>query len=903
MSVEPGVVASPTAADPGVVREPDIGERVGPYQLVARLGDGGSGDVFRARDARLGRDVAVKILRDRFASAVSRARFQREARAVAMLSHPHVVTIYDVGAHGGVPYLVTELLVGETLRTRLARGRPALAQAVAWAGEIARGLAAAHARGIVHRDLKPANLFVVTGGAIKILDFGLARAPGGDPGDDVAPASVLSRPGEILGTAGYLAPEQARGEPVTPAADLFSLGAVLFELLTGARAFAGAGPLEQLDAVLAHEPPPPSSLRPEVPATLDRLVARCLAKDPARRFESARDLEFALGQALTGPVRPRRGRRGRIALTAVAALALVAAGAAAALLVVRPAGGAGPTAPPVGPMRSFPLTHAGRDRHPSASPDGRFLAFTSDRDGRARIWLQQLDVGRETALTDGVDSAPRFSPDGNQILFTREQGASSALYRVGLLGGDVRKVVDDASDGDWSPDGREVAFVRARVEAGRVEPVVMIARVDGSGERELYRLSDRVSRGRGVEQRVRWSPDGASIAISGYLPLPGMRQQVMLIPVAGGPARVLAPPSPIGLVSAVAWDGPGSIVYSQAQSVSGNSAGSAARIVRQRLRDGAITTLAWTSESSFVVDRWPGRGLVYDVRSARTNLRMVDRAGGGSRTLSQGTSTDRQPRLAPGGGRLAFTSNRGGNLDVWVLDRATGASQRLTEHVGEDWDPAFTADGRSLLWSSNRSGNFEIWMAEADGSSPRQVTRDGVDAENPCPTPDGQWIVFSSNAPGRAGIWRVRPDGSEASRVVADGILPEVSPDGRHVLFVVNRGPRRSAIAVARLADGVVLPFTIDVPTRASGQAVLGRARWLPDGQAIAFVGQDDAGRTGVFAQAFVPDGDTAATRVALAGFDPDRSTESFDVDGAAVILAESDRRSDVMGATDVPAR
>ncbi len=874
-----------------------VGGRLGPYQLTARLGVGGSGEVFRARDVRLGRDVAVKVLRDRFGSDVGRARFQREARAIAMLSDPHVVTIYDVGEHDGVPYLVTELLVGDTLRDRLDRGVPTVAQAVRWTTEIARGLAAAHGRGIVHRDLKPANLLVTAGGAIKILDFGLARTlevPGRDGG---VSQPVVSAPGEVLGTIGYLAPEQARGEPVTAAADLFALGAVLFELLTGERAFTGAGPLDQIEAVLGHVPPAPSSRRAAVPVALDRVVARCLAKDPAQRFESARDLAFALEQALVAPPRGPARWQGPRRLVAAGLAAVGLAGTAVGAVAVERCRAARPTAQP-SPMRSFPLTHAGRDRHPSASRNGRFLAFSSDRDGRPRIWVQQLDVGRETVLTDGPDSGPRFSPDDNQILFTRQHGAMTTLYRVGLLGGEVRKVVDDAGDGDWSPDGREVVFVRPQVDGVRPEPLVMIAAVDGSGERELLRLTGRVSRGRGSEQWVRWSPDGRSIAISGYLPLPGMQQQVLIVPVDGGEPRVLTPPSPVGLVSAVAWESPTSIVYSQAQSVSGNSAGSTARIVRHRLDDGSVTTLAWTPESSFVVDRWPGRGRIYDVRSARTNLRAIARADGAVHTLSQGTSIDRQPRLAPGGERLVFTSNRGGNLDIWMLDRATGASQRLTEHDAEDWDPTFTADGRHLLWSSNRSGNFEIWMAEADGSRPRQVTHDGVDAENPVATPDGAWIVFSSNAPGRAGIWRIRPDGREPSRLIADGILPEVSPDGQHVLFVHNRGARRSTIAVARLADGVVVPFAIEVETLGRGQVLLGRARWMPDGRAIAFVGQDAAGMTGVFTQDFVPGADTRASRAPLAGFDRERGTESFDVDGSHVILAETDRRSDVMGAT-----
>ncbi len=876
------------------------GHRLGPYEIVAHLGGGGMGDVYRARDTRLARDVAVKVLLGRVADEAGRARFLREARAIAALSHPNVLAIHDVGQASGHSYLVTELLAGETLRARLRRERPAVGQALGWAVHMASGLAAAHAAGIVHRDLKPENVFLLGDGAVKILDFGLARspAPGGGSLDD-----AVSTPGLILGTAGYLAPEQARGQAVTAAADLFSLGAILFELLTGERAFPGPTAADALRAVLDEEPPPPSSLRPEVPPWLDRVVARCLAKEIGARFESARDLAFALqapvetGVGLPAPApRPRRWPAALLGLGA--GLALCAAAAAIWWPGPRIAAPAGPREP----ARPFGLTSSGRDRHPAVSPDGRFLAFTSDRDGRSRIWLQQLDIGRESALTEGPDSAPRFSPDGNEVLFTRTPaGGAPSLYRVALVGGDARRVADDASDGDWSPDGRQVVFLRSVKEGPRAVPAVMVAEIDGSGERELARLRDRSQRGRGVEQRVRWSPDGSRIAVSGFVQHPGTPQHVVLVPVDGSPPTSVPAPARVGLLSAVAWEDPGTLLYSQSLSVTGNTTGSVARIVRQRLRDGVSTTLLWTLESSFVLDRWPGRGIVFDARSSRQNLREVT-LGGGARFLSRGTSTDRQPFLSPDGQKVLFSSNRGSaKVDVWMVDLRSGLSQRLTDHPAEDWDPALTPDGRHLLWSSDRSGNFEVWMADADGTSPHQITHDGIDAENPTATPDGAWVVYACGAPGRAGVWRIRPDGSEARRLVGDAILPEVSPDGRYVLFQNNRTAEMAVVGVATVADGVVLRFEIQIQRRKPDMVVLGRARWMPDGRAIAFVGQDETGATGVFSQAFAVEGDTSATRVGLAGFDPERPTETFDVGADRVILAESDQRSDVLAATGLP--
>ena len=864
------------------------GRRLGPYELVGHIGRGGMSDVYRARDTRLSRDVAVKVLRGEL-NDQARARFVREGRATAALSHANVLALYDVGEDAGMCYLVAELLDGETLRVRIARARPSISDTIDWTTQIALGIAAAHDQGMVHRDLKPENVMLVDGRTIKILDFGVARVP---IETHLGEGATLSTPGMVVGTVGYLAPEQARGRPVRPSADLFSLGAILFELLTGQRAFVAETSVDTLRAVFDHEPPAPSSMRPEVPPWLDLIVARCLAKDPAERFESARDLAFALRLPETLDLRAAPRRRMPIAVGIGVGSVCVLGGLGIGLLARSP-----PTAPPE-PARPYPLTSSGHDRHPAVSPDGRFLAFTSDRDGRSRIWLQQLDAGRESPLTNGADTAPRFSPDGSEILFTRVEGARTTLYRVGFLGGEPRKVADDASDGDWSPDGKQVVFLRSRGHGGRMQPILMTAEIDGGGERELARLSDRPLRGRGVEQRVRWSPDGSRIAISGFAPLPGTPQYVLLVPIDGSPTRLLPAPRRVGLISAVAWDGPDVLIYSQALSVSGNSVGSAARIVRQRIDDQTVTTLQWTPQSSFVLERWPGRGLVVDARSSRQNLREVTIADGATRQVSNGTATDRQPFYSPDG-QVIFTSNRGGsNLDLWITDRDTGASQRLTDNPADDWDPALTPDGKHLLWSSDRSGNFEIWIADRDGANPRQVTHDGVDAENPSATPDGRWVIYASGAPGRTGVWRAELDGSAATRIVPDVVLPEVSPDGRFVLFQTARDANTSVVGVAAIEGGRILPFEIRVPIRRQTIALLGRARWMPDGRAIAFVGQDELGASGVFVQAFDPDRESTATPTPLAGFAADRIVESFDVDAEHVILAEADERSEIIAIT-----
>jgi Tol biopolymer transport system component len=870
----------------------EAGTHVGPYEIVSQLGQGGMGAVYRALDSRLDRAVAVKVLLRNLADdAEALARFEREAKAVAQLSHPNILAIHDFGQHEGSVYAAMELLEGETLRDRLKDGALPVSKALELALQISHGLAAAHDKGITHRDLKPENIFLTDSG-VKILDFGLARIdPTPDQGADIATQSLATEPGRVMGTVYYMAPEQVRGHPVDARTDIFAFGAVLYEMLSGKRAFERASAVETLNAILKEDPPSLFESSRGVSPGLERIVQRCLEKRPEDRPRTAHDLAIALDAISTGSTRTwdattvaeqatKKARR-RLRLER---LGLVAAGAALTLAAVLLHGRLNPPAEPVIPSYRW-MSFSGRDSSPAVSPDGRTVAFASDRDGRLRIWLKQVSGEAEAPLTAGPDEFPRFSPDGGEILFSRTNGDRRSLYRAAVLGGAARRVIENATEGDWSPDGTRIAFLRLKSENGATVSTVGVAAPDGSEEREVADVPAGL-------RAPRWSPDGRTLAMvtsSGSL-LAGAQQPVVLVDVESGEHRAIPAPDARRTLSSPAWAADGEVVYLQAESVAA-AAGSAGRLVFQDAESGEVRTRLWSPSTAQVLDILGDGRVVFDTRSPRQNLRetVLESPGDGleARWLSRGESTDRQPVYSPDGDTVAFSSNRGGGMNLWVVSTSTGRLRRITSS-DLNWDPGFTRDGR-IIWSSNRSGNYEVWIADPDGSGAKQITQDGSNAENPTATPDGEWIVYSSGNPEKPGLWKIRVDGTQATHLFGGrATIPEVSPDGRHAVFRSFTGKYPARLRVARLEDGELEDFEILVEAPRRTTISLGRARWLPGGRAIAFVGQDETGAIGIYAQDFVPGQDTSATRRRVAGFDPDVAAESFGIapDGSRLVVA-----------------
>jgi Tol biopolymer transport system component len=477
------------------------------------------------------------------------------------------------------------------------------------------------------------------------------------------------------------------------------------------------------------------------------------------------------------------------------------------------------------------------------------------------------------------------------------------------VGGEAKKLVDDAVSGDWSPDGTKIAFVRWSFEEGVTSTEIRTVSAGGGDPQEIAHVPNYTL------NFPRWSPDGRLIAAvdltaplaaayryvdatktekAALIGRSGIPSSIFLAGPGPNQVRSVAPPPGGTAISSLAWLDPDVVVYSQADSVSG----SAGRIVRHNLRSGAWQTLLLSPQSSAVLDiSGPGR-IVFDVdpTSAPESLREFsrkDKAGfTPTRWLTRGNSRDRQPVYSPDGEWVLFSSNRSGNQDLWEVSTKAGALRRITDDPGDDWDPAFTPDGRKILWASSRAGHLEIWMAEVDGSNARQVTHDGLDAENPTMTPDGNWIVYSTANPEKKGIWKIHPDGAGATRLVmADDVIPDVSPDGKYAAHI---GVSVSPLKVVRIDDGAVVPFSI-------GNAF--RPRWMPDGQAIAFVGLDEKGGTGVFVQDFIPGQNTNRTRRVLVGSDPETPTESFGIspDGSRITVGSQESRYSLMLAERVP--
>jgi Tol biopolymer transport system component len=812
------------------------GQRLGPYEIVAALGAGGMGEVYRARDTRLGREVAVKILTDRLAdSPAARQRFGQEARAVAALAHPNILALHDVGEEGPLVFVVTELLEGETLQDRLLRGPIPLRKLLEIATAIAEALAAAHAKAIAHRDLKPSNVFLTTDGRVKLLDFGLSkqRLPAAREGLEGLPTLSQTEPGTVLGTVGYMSPEQVRGEAADARSDIFSLGCVLYEMTSGHRAFARETAAETLAAIVRDEPPellPPA----RAPLELRQIIGHCLEKKADERFQSARDLAFALRTLGGGTPPAEAGGRAR---PAFAALALAAALGAAGALVLAQLGGPKAALEPTHASASaravaVQLTnYTGTEASGALSPDGRYFAFVSERGGSPDVWVRQVSGGEPLQLTfDETEEADlAYTRDGETLYFTRRDGGGTSIWAVGSIGGQPRKILSDGRRPAPSPDGTRLAYLKGSAPRPFLDPAaqdsVEVWRLDGSESRVL-------ARGLGLS-RPAWSPDGRTIAFChGGLFEP---RRVSLVDVPTGSARDL-PATEKGGVQSLEWMPDGArLVVSYSPGEATTAIGSRDLGVL-RIATGTIARLTMTLGDDLSEPRVSADGsrlLITTTRQRREVWKVPlgsapDVNGRSARLLVDAARDPMWIHATRDGRTLLFNSGATGSRNLWTMPLAGGALPRqITAFPGNEvMHASLSPDGARVAFASSRTGNSEIWVQDVDGTNLRQVTSDVAADFWPIWSPDGRSLAFGSLRGGSLNIWKVAaaepatpaellvrdafrgdwiqlPDGS-GSRIVST-----LAGDGGVRIFDVER---RTVVRDIRFAgDSLALPvFSAD---------------------------------------------------------------------------------------------
>ncbi len=734
------------------------GSRLGSYEILSPLGAGGMGEVYKARDTRLDREVAVKVLPEAFfedRDAVG--RFEREAKALAALNHPGIASVHSYEEIGGRHVLVQELLEGETLRQALATGPPPIRKAIDWAIQIARGLSAAHEKGIVHRDLKPENLFVTKDGRIKILDFGLAKlTEGGDEGASSAIRTEArgTEPGVVLGTLGDLSPEPVRGRPADARSDLFSFGAVLYEMLAGRKAFTGDSGADVITSILREEPPELTFSNRHVPAGLERIVRRCLEKAPAQRFQSSGDLAFALESLSTDSAAradlPRASSRPgldlRRAAVVLGATGLIAAGYFAGPLVRRPAH-------PVPSLLFERLTNEpGVERSPTLSPDGETVAYVKAIGGRRHVFVQRVGSEKATDLSSDApdsDGDPAFSPDGALIAFRSERDGGG-IFIMGPLGESVRRVTDSGFDPDWTPDGKEIVYADEAAES----PL-------SRGRRSLVRAVE-VATGR---KRVIFGPDAVDPAVSPHglrvafwglkgdtaqrdvytAPLAGLGKGEKATPVTDDPAVDFSP----------FWSPDGAFLYF------GSDRGGSFNLWRIPIDEASGRTRG-TPEPVTLPITWAGffpgsfRGARNGKRIAFTapaELMSIEkltlepgtfRVAGPPAVVRRSSTSFDDLHVSPDGATLA-TRTVGRIEDLCLLSADGLRLSRLTRDAFRNRAPVFTPDGRHLVFYSSRGGDYRLFSVAADGSGVAPLTPEGSPYYlYPAISPDGRFVAAAS---------------------------------------------------------------------------------------------------------------------------------------------------------------
>lgn len=772
-----------------------IGRMLGHYQVVEEIGSGGMGIVYKARDMHLDRFVALKILPpEKTADPERKRRFVQEAKAASALNHSNIVHIYDIASDAGVDFIAMEFVEGKTLDEVIGHRGLSVKDTLKLAIQISDALAKAHSAGIIHRDLKPSNIMVNEAGVVKILDFGLAKLVEKVQGDEFAStASIgaegkpITEKGAIIGTVAYMSPEQAEGKVVDTRSDIFSFGSLLYEMITGRRAFQGSNRISTLSAILEKEPAP---LGVEIPRDLEKVITRCLRKDPARRFQNMADLKVTLEElkeesdsrnlsSLSAPAEPIPARGWFLRKSAILPIILAAVLASAAWLYFRsrpgPPGDSTVSQVTPGGKLTLLFSAQGDASGPALSPDGKMLAFVAEVQGRWDLFVGRVAGGERIRLTDDAaqESMPGFSPDGERIVYTRTgTGVElSEIWVVPTLGGQANRVLGSALDAAWSPDGKRLAFILRR--QGKADAIAVSA-ADGSALSIVMEADSDYP----FFRAVAWSPQGEDLAVARSSG--GMASELWLVPLSGRPPRRLFS------------DPPG--VFSQ--------------------------------KPVFTPD---GKALVHQSnRAGATNLWLLPLDGGQPVRLTFGPGPDTMPSVSRDGS-IAFLNTRARSY-LSVIDLTSGRRREVFGHSSYIWAPAFSPSGRELAFSrAEADGSWHIWAAKLEGGAARQLTSGALPEVYPRFTPDGGSVIYHTWSPGPDRIWRVPLAGGPPVPLTPerddDDQYGDISPDGRWLAFARTEN-KITRIYIAPASGGEARRLTDSVSTL---------PHWSPDGQWIAF--------------------------------------------------------------------
>jgi len=840
-----------------------VGTCLGPYEITASLGAGGMGEVYKARDTRLERVVAVKVLpADKVADPARKQRFIQEARAASALNHPNIVTIHDISQEDGIDFLVMEYVPGRTLEHLIPRNGLRLSETLKYAAQVADALAAAHSAGIVHRDVKPSNIMVADHGRVKVLDFGLAKLiEPSEVGPDQPTRTILAQTeeGTVVGTAPYMSPEQAQGEPIDARSDIFSFGAVLYEMVTGKKAFHGDTRASVMASILKDEPKPARALVDSLPRELERIILRCLRKDLDRRSQSMAEIKLALEelkeesesgelQVASRSAAPR-SMRGYMAL-AIAAVTLVVAGIWGFNRVRRE------PAPP-----RYRLRQVTRDESfntfPALSPDGRLLAYSSDRGGgnNLDVWVQQVAGGDAIRLThhSAGDVRARFSPDGSQIVFERP---GDGIYLIPSLGGAERLLVKSGSMPVWSPDGKFIAYYTG-IRGSRLGfGLFVVPSTAGAPRRVTTELATYCC--------PVWSPDGKSLLVVGSAT--GIGWDVpdwFIVPVEGGKALKIAVQTTLtraGLsdfTAPSAWLGVGNLlIFSATQGGGGHlytvSAGlsggvyniwqlpiepatGAFRASPQRLTAGSGEYAGPPSLDGRIPFSTQSGGMAiyalpFDARQGKVNGEPV--------RVGHGGVDERYPTLTADARKLVFVSDRAGTNDIWVKDLTTGEENVLIGTPANESRGLISPDGSQVAFQRLENGSVAnyIWPLPA---GPERKLCDGCRSLLNW-TSDGKSVITSDGEPERLVALDVATGhrmlvASHPKYGIHDGCL---TPDMRWIAFKLVVSANIQPVFIAPVRNGATVPEQEWI--RITGDYNNYKPFWSPDGNLIYYYSQQD---------------------------------------------------------------